>query len=162
MRKLLGAVSLVIASSAFALLGCAPDAVTSAAKLSKAKVWLHEVQFKIGKNMNNNSPVTVKVVIVHEDELYKQIGKLTAADFFQQEANLNADHGGEFEVFTAEVVPGQKNDPLAIEPSNVNSVGIWVFGRYATPGPHRQKVGTDRIIEVELLDKDFKVNTIKP
>lgn len=142
--------------------GCAPDAITSAAKLTQAKVWLQEVQFNVGKNMNNNAPVTVKVVIVHEDELYKKIGKLTAAQYFEQETSLNADHAGEFEVFTAEVVPGQRNEPLPIDPSNVNSVGIWVFARYATPGPHRQKVGTDRVVQLELLEKDFKIKTVKP
>ena len=151
-----------ILAAAGVMASCAPDAVTSAAKLSAAKVWLQEVQFNVAQNMNENAPVSVKIVIVHDADLDKKMGKLTASQYFEQEANLQADHAGQFEVFSAEVVPGQKNDPLPIDPSDVNAVGIWVFGRYATPGPHRQKVGTDRIVQLEMLRKDFKVKTIKP
>ncbi len=151
-----------VLTSAIVLASCAPDAVTSAATLSTAKVWLQEVQFNVAQNMNENAPVSVKVVIVHDADLYKKMGKLTASQYFDQEANLQADHAGQFEVFSAEIVPGQKNDPLPIEPSNVNAVGIWVFGRYASPGPHRQKIATDRIVQLEMLKKDFKVKTIKP
>jgi len=157
MKKILALVAAVMCASS-----CGPSAVASAAKLSAAKVWLQEVQFNIGKDMNDNAPVSVKVVIVHDDDLYKKMGKLTASQYFDQEANLQADHAGQFEVFSAEVVPGQKNDPMTIEPSNVEAVGIWVFGRYATPGPHRQKIGTDRIVMLDMLKKDFKVKTIKP
>ena len=127
-----------------------------------AKVWLHEVQFNVAKDMNNNAPVSVKIVIVYDNDLYKKMGKLTAAQFFEQEASLAADNAGKFEVFNAEIVPGQKNDPLLIEPKDTSGVGIWVFGRYATPGPHRQSIGTDRIVQLNLLKKDFKVATIKP
>lgn len=158
MKKL----TVVLALACSYLTSCTPDAVTSAAKLDKAKVWLEEVQFNPGKNMNNNSPVSVRVVVVHTDALYKKIGKLTAAQYFEQETGLKADHAGEFETFSYEVVPGQKNELLSIEVSDVNSVGTWVFCRYSTPGPHRQKVGTERIVELELLDKDFKLKTIKP
>ncbi|AIK95766.1 hypothetical protein [Candidatus Odyssella acanthamoebae] len=127
-----------------------------------AKVWLQEVQFNVAKDMNNNAPVSLKIVIVYDNDLYKKIGKLTAAQFFEQEASLASDNAGKFEVFNAEIVPGQKNDPLPIEPKDTTGVGIWVFGRYATPGPHRQSIGTDRIVQLNLLKKDFKVATIKP
>ncbi|MBX3458122.1 MAG: hypothetical protein KF820_07185 [Candidatus Paracaedibacteraceae bacterium] len=153
---------LSVLSATVIMASCTPDAVTSAASLSVAKVWLQEVQFNVAQNMNENAPVSVKVVIVHDADLYKKMGKLTAAQYFDQEANLQADHAGQFEVFSAEIVPGQKNDPLPVDPSDVNAVGIWVFGRYASPGPHRQKIGTDRIVQLEMLKKDFKVKTIKP
>lgn len=151
-----------ILAATVVMASCTPDAVTSAATLSVAKVWLQEVQFNVGQNMNDNAPVSVKVVIVHDADLYKKMGKLTASQYFEQEANLQADHAGQFEVFSAEVVPGQKNDPLPVDPSDVNAVGIWVFGRYASPGPHRQKIGTDRIVQLDMQKLDFKVKTIKP
>lgn len=157
MRQILG-----ILTASVVMASCAPDAVTSAAQLSAAKVWLQEVQFNVGKDMNGNAPVSVKVVVVHDADLYKKMGKLTAAQYFDQETGLQADHAGQFEVFSAEIVPGQKNDPLPIDIANVNAVGIWVFGRYSSPGPHRQKIATDRIIQLEMLKLDFKVKTIKP
>jgi type VI secretion system protein len=143
------------------LSGCSSD-IASAIKLSPAQVWLQEVQFKVGAQMNNNAPVSVRVVIAHNDEVLTELGKLTAAQYFEREATLKADHVGDCETVAAEIVPGQKNDPIHIELSNVNSVGALVFCRYSTPGPHRHRIGTDRIVRLELGKTDFSVTTIKP
>lgn len=145
---------------AFAFLGASFAGLSYAALT--AAVWLQEVQFTLEKNMNNNAPVKVHVLVVYDDGLLKQLKKMPAVDYFKQSEGIKKDYAGKLDVFVAEIVPGQKNDPLKIEPTNTNGLEALVFARYATPGAHRASVGTDRIVQVDLQEKDFKLVTIKP
>jgi type VI secretion system protein len=133
------------------------SAVKSAVSLEPTKVWLQRVYFQVDEKLNNDAPVTVDVVIVYADSLLKEIAKFTAAQYFEKKEQIRRDAGENAEIYTYELVPGQTLSPQTIKPNHVTGQGIIVFARYATPGDHRQAIGPDREVTLQMGVKDFKV-----
>ncbi len=152
--------------AALALSGCVPDAVVQAGKalfsMSGSKVWLQKVKFDQTDDVNNNAPVTVDVVLFYDKALFGKVMKLTADDYFKKKEQLLKDyHSEEIEVFSFDVVPGQRMPDQNIEMSHMSGVGCIVFAHYTTPGAHRVVVGPDDAILIELGKLDFKVQVVK-
>jgi type VI secretion system protein len=142
--------------------GCAPDAIVSAIKvmmgMEVAKVWLEEVKFKQEDNVNNNAPVTVDILIAYDKDTFAQLAKMPADKYFADKEQLKKDLYNHIEIFSFEVVPGQKLHDQTITPSKSTGVGCLIFAHYSTPGPHRAVAGPDRVILLELGKLDFKIS----
>ena len=138
--------------------GCADGAIMGAAKMEKAKIWLEKVNFKVAKNVNGNSPIAVRLVIVYDDGVLGEVSKMTADQFFEQESQLKKDHANDMDVVSWEVVPGQEMDSETINPTKAYGKGGFVFARYSTPDAHRESLADEQVITIHLDEKDFYIS----
>lgn len=139
----------------FPLGGCADGAIAGAIKMDQAKIWLEKVNFKIAKNVNGDSPVAVRLVIVYDDGLLGQVSGMTADQFFEAESQLRKDHANDMDVFPWEVVPGQEMDSESITMTKAYGKGGFVFARYSTPDAHRESLADEQEVTLHLDEKDF-------
>lgn len=105
---------------------------------------------------NRNSPVRVDVVVVRDEELAKEVGKLTSAAWFARKGQLILDHPRMLEVTSLEPVPGQ-----AVPWRRVRRTGkaqaAFVFADYRTDGSHRVRVDPYRWISIRLAEDSMAV-----
>jgi type VI secretion system protein len=147
------------------LSGCASDVVMSSIKsvlgFQPAKVWLEKVHFKAADNVNDSSPVTVHILIPYTADLLKDLMKIDADAYFQKANQIKIDNAGNLDVFSWDIIRGQRLNDVAITPSKLSGEGIVVFARYGTPGPHRAAIADDREVVISLERADFKVLPVK-
>lgn len=147
------------------LAGCGSDAVVSALKsvvsLQPAKVWIERINFSASDDVNDNSPVTVHVVIVYKPELLADLSKMDADAYFQKIEQIKLDNAGQIDVFVWDIIRGQHLNEIPITPSKVSGEGVLVFARYSSPGPHRVAIADDREVTIQLDKLDFKVIPVK-
>ncbi len=155
----------ILAFCSVVLAGCGGDAVVSAVKsaisLQPAKVWLEKVSFKASDDVNDTSPVTVNIVIPYKPDLMADLSKMDADTYFKKVDQIKSDNAGQIDVFSWDIIRGQRLDNVPITPSKVTGEGVLVFARYSSPGPHRIAVGDDKEIIIQLEKLDFKVIPVK-
>ncbi len=137
------------------------SAVKMAIKMEPTKVWLQKVYFEVDDQLNEDSPVTVNVVVLYDEKLLKMLAKYTADQYFKKLEQIKRDAGKNMDIFQWEIVPGQTLGPQPVKPNHVTGVGILVFARYSTSGDHRQAIGDDREVTIQMGEKDFKIVPIK-
>ena len=135
--------------------------IKSAMSLEQTKVWLQRIYFEVDEKLNNDSPVTVDVLIVYEQSLLDAIAKLNAFQYFSKKEQIQRDGGDNLQTYTFELVPGQTLAPQPIKLAHVTGKGILVFARYASSGDHRQAIGVDREVTIEMGRQDFKIVPVK-
>jgi type VI secretion system protein len=123
---------------------------------------------------NANNPIAVDLVRVADKDLAKEIGKLTAADWFQKKEQYLLDYPkpGELEVVDSrEWIPGQSVSPITIPVPGALPIAIpvkipvvapkpptmFVFANYFTPGPHRANLLPNKVTAIQLGVDDLKV-----
>lgn len=132
------------------------------------------VKINIVNAANANNPIAVDLVQVADKDLAKEIGKLTAADWFQKKEQYLLDYPkpGELEVVDSrEWIPGQSVSPITIPAPGSLPIAIpvkipvvapkaptmFVFANYFTPGPHRANLLPNKITTIQLGVDDLKV-----
>lgn len=130
------------------------------------------VQVNAAQAVNQNSPVALDVVLVYDENLLKELQKLTAKEWFEKRDQMSRDNpkGVAFDVWEWEVVPGHNVPPktlyvpvktMLIYPKAKIKAGV-VFANYATPGAHRAGLTPeDEDVVIYLLEKEFKVEPLK-
>ncbi len=155
----------ILALCSIVLVGCGADAVTSAIKsaisMQPAKVWLEKVHFKATDDVNDTSPVTVHIVVCYKPDLLADLVKMDADTYFQKADQIKTDNAGQIDVFSWDVIRGQRLNDQPITLSKVSGEGVLVFARYSSPGPHRIAVADDKEIIIQLEKLDFKVIPVK-
>lgn len=145
------------------LAGCgnSADALVSAVKkgmnFERSKVWIEKISFRADDNMNDQSPVTVNVVVVYDAALLAEVVKLDAQAYFQKADQLKVDNNGKMDVFSFDIMRGQRLLDQPISLSRMSGEGAVVFARYASPGPHRALLNDESAVVVELNKDDFKI-----
>ena len=153
---------LVGAMSAGVLLAsCSDGALAGAAKIDKAKIWLEKVKFKVNKEVNNNAPVSVDLVVAYDAEPLGKLASLTADQYFDGKDQLKKDFADKVDFFEWEIVPGQQKEDESISLTKAYGLGGFVFGRYSTPDAHRQTLADQHVIMVHLDKKDFYISKIE-
>lgn len=127
----------------------------------RAKVWLERISFIADENMNNSSPVTVHVVIIYKQELLDEIVKMEAADYFKKADQLKIDNAGQMDVFSFDLIRGQRLNNQEINPSKTSGVGAIIFARYAGPGPHKAVLNEESGVLVKLNKDDLAIEPLK-
>jgi type VI secretion system protein len=149
-------------SSIFAL---GSDAIMSAIKsgmsFQRSKVWLERVSFRASEDMNNSSPVTIHVVVVYNPDLLKSIASMDAYAYFQKSDQLKIDNAGQIDIFSFDLIRGQRLNNQEINPTKSSGEGVIIFARYTSPGPHRAALSDESAVLVELGKDDFRVTPIK-
>jgi type VI secretion system protein len=132
------------------------------------------VKINIVPSANANNPIAVDLVQVPDKDLAKEIGKLTAADWFQKKEQYFLDYPRPDQlkvVDSREWIPGQSVSPITITAPGAlpialpikipvvapKSPAMFVFANYFSPGPHRANILPNKITTIQLGLDDLKV-----
>ncbi len=107
---------------------------------------------------NNDTPVAVAVLVVYEDSVFRDLSKLSAAEWFEQAEQRMRDNPErtDFDLLSWEVMPGQRIKELNVELQGRPADGL-VFADYLSEGQHRNRFNPERRILVVLGKSDFAV-----
>ena len=96
------------------------------------------------------------VVLLYDSSLTDRFLQLTAAEWFLHREQLTRDFPNEIDVFSWEVVPGQRLSDLAVNRRTGTTAG-FVFARYATAAPNRLRLTDQSTVEVRLMRDSFSL-----
>lgn len=140
------------------------DMIGSAFKnmgMSGSKVWLEHVSFRASDDMNDQTPVTVHIVVVYDAALLADIVKLDASSYFEKIDQMKIDNAGKIDVFPFDLIRGQRLNDQTISPSKMSGEGVVIFARYSNSGPHRAVLSDEAAIIVDLGREDFRISPVK-
>ncbi|MDQ1558714.1 MAG: type secretion system protein [Pyrinomonadaceae bacterium] len=116
----------------------------------------------VSPQANNNNPVAVDLILVKDKKLFKEMMKVTAAEWFEKREQFRLDYPKETGLSAGswEWVPGQK---VVIEPLPLKfkSAGGLVFANYFTPGAHRAVIKPGKPFQLTLGPEDLTVKIEK-
>lgn len=135
----------------FLALGLASCTVEELPELEIASVSIYATP-----EANQNSAIAVDLVIVHNLELLKTIGKMSAAKYFSSVRQLLLDNPSLLDIWHWELVPGQMVAGFIPGQCTGAAYGAYVFANYLTPGDHRLKVAPEGIVNILLLRDDLR------
>lgn len=133
---------------------CVPKAIRPASKLV--------VKVNISPQVNNNNPVAVDLVLVQSKKLFKELMKISAAEWFEKKNQYRLDYPKEtgLNAGSWEWVPGQfvTLEPM---PYKYKVAGALVFANYLTPGAHRAVIDPGKTVVLTLGVEDLVVKPEK-
>lgn len=124
----------------FAML-CIGFAAGCSTPLFQPKIALRELAFEVAPGANDNSPFAVELVATSDDDLLKKLQALSAAQWFDAQANIKRDHPAlAFDYY--ELTPGQDMTLRPTKFTNKPGKGLLLFANYKTQGQHRLRLET--------------------
>lgn len=123
----------------------------------RSKVWIEKVSFRADPQMNDQSPVTVHLVIAYTPELLSEIVKMDSYKYFEKVDQLKVDNNGKIDVFSFDILVGQTLLDQPITMSKMSGEGAVIFARYSSPGPHRALLNEESSVVVELGKDDLRI-----
>lgn len=138
----------------FSLTACVPKVIRPASKLT--------VKVNISPQANNNNPVALDLVLVKNGKLFKELMKISAAEWFEKRKQYRLDYPKEIGLNAGswEWVPGQvvKIDPITFKDK---FAGGLVFANYFGPGAHRAVIDPTKPCVITLGPQDIVVTPDK-
>lgn len=120
------------------------------------------VTVRIDNNANQNNPVAVSLILVHDEALFAKLLEMPSKDWFDKRDQIKRDYreGESLDYWEWEWVPGQQVplQELALKPG---AVGGLVFANYLSPGAHRVRIVPSEDILIRLSEKEFTVEVLK-
>lgn len=135
--------------------------LASCSVIGPADVWLEKVKFRVAEDVNNNAPVGVHLLIIHDKDIYKKLIEMPADRYFSQASQLKRDFEGKVDLYKWELVPGQNLKDQDIAHSALGAVGILIFARYSSPGDHRISIADDKETLLILERSDFRATRLR-
>lgn len=137
--------------------------VKSALNFQSGKVWIERLRFKVDPNLNNNSPVTMNLIIVYRKDIMDELSKMTAFKYFNEINKIKRSYdSNSVKIFSFDIIPGQRMEDKNVLPERVSSaLGAFIFVRYSNDGEHRVQLGSEKFLLVQLGKLDFSVSEIK-
>ncbi|HJR08834.1 MAG TPA: hypothetical protein VJ842_16360 [Pyrinomonadaceae bacterium] len=132
------------------LTSCFPKVIRTTSKLM--------VKVNVTARANNNNPVALDLVLVKDKKLFKELMKISAAEWFEKRNQYRLDYPKELGLSAGswEWVPGQV---VTIEPIpfKYKVAGGLVFANYFTPGTHRAVIDASKPVVITLGAEDISV-----
>ncbi len=132
---------------------CGIAAKTRAAIKGDLKMYVN-----IAPKINSDNPLPVDVVWVYDEELLKELLKLSAKAWFEKKEQFKRDFPSNeaFEVWPWEWTPGQK---VAVQkiPIKAKSKGGIIFANYLIDGDHRARVDPAQDFQIDFSKESFSV-----
>ena len=136
------------------LTACFPKVIRSTNKLM--------LKVDVSARANNNNPVALDLVLVKDKKLFKELMKISAAEWFEKRNQYRLDYPKEIGLSAGswEWVPGQV---VTIEPIpfKFKVAGGLVFANYFTPGTHRAVIDAKKPFVITLGPEDISVKPEK-
>lgn len=107
---------------------------------------------------NNDSPIAVAVLVVYDDQVMRELSKLSASEWFEQSEQRQRDNPDmtDFDLLSWEIMPGQRIKELTLELQGREADGL-VFADYYSEGDHRTRFKPEDRILVVLGKTKFNV-----
>ncbi|MCP4702445.1 MAG: type VI secretion protein [Gammaproteobacteria bacterium] len=118
-------------------------------------VFTKVLTFKVDKNANQNNPIAMDLVVIHDKKLLAQVIKLSAREWFEQRSQLKLDYPSVLYTWEWEIVPGQNLSFYKLPENSEDAQAILVFANYQAPGPHRVRLDPYEAVVLRLLEKKF-------
>ena len=136
---------------------CGIAAKTRAAIKGDLKMYV-----SIAPKINKDSPIPVDVVWVYDEELLKELLKLSAKVWFEKKEQFKRDFPSDqaFEVWPWEWTPGQKVSVQKI-PIRAKSKGGIIFANYLKDGDHRARVDPAQDFQINFSEESFSIKEPK-
>ena len=120
------------------------------------------MKINIASDANNDNPVAFDLVLVTDQMLLEELGKISASEWFENRNQYRLDYPQEtgLRAGSWEFVPGQV---VVLEPITVKReiVGGIIFANYFTPGEHRTVIDPRKSFVVTLGAESFTVRLEK-
>lgn len=133
------------------------NTVPGASGESKLNLKVH-----VSPQANNNNPIAVDLVLVSDQNLFKELMKMPASEWFEKRNQIRLDYPKEkgLSAGSWEWVPGQvvQLDPMLVK---LEITGGLIFARYFTPGTHRARIDPRKMTVVNLGAEEFTVQIVK-
>ncbi|HYG10783.1 MAG TPA: hypothetical protein VD835_12605 [Pyrinomonadaceae bacterium] len=133
---------------------CVPKVIRSTSKLM--------VQVDVSPRANNNNPVALDLILVKDKKLFKELMKISAAEWFEKRSQYRLDYPKETGLSAGswEWVPGQvvQIDPITFKEK---FAGGLVFANYFTPGTHRAVIDPGKPVVIKLGAEEMSVTPAK-
>lgn len=107
---------------------------------------------------NSDSPVALAVLVVYEEDVMRELSRLSASQWFEQADQRLRDNPDfeDFDLVQWEVMPGQAVSEIDMQLQERASEGL-VFADYYAEGDHRIRFNTSKRIVIVLGPNDFDV-----
>lgn len=109
---------------------------------------------------NNNWPIDVDVVMVHDAKLLKQLTGMSAKNWFAKRTDMERTAPGKLQTVSWQWVPGQKVGSVVVRGTAVAD-GVVLFANYATKGDHRALLPHGGKLVIQFAAKDFELGPAK-
>ena len=121
------------------------------------------VEIRLSKDLNQNSPVAVDLVIIYDKKFLERIQELSARDWFISRAQFQRDYPNAFESHLWEWMPNKDNQGFQEQSLKVKvgAKGGVVFADYFAPGQHRAFFNPHKAIHLTLEDRQFSIEEQK-
>lgn len=115
-------------------------------------------EIQIDPHVNEDSPVSVELIVVFDAKLLDELLALDARTWFADREKVRRDHPEERDFVTKlwELVPGQAPVSASIS-FGAGARGAIVFANYASAGAHRQRLDPHQDVLIHLEANDFSV-----
>jgi type VI secretion system protein len=114
----------------------------------------------VASDVNGGNPVAVDLVLVTDETLLEELGKISASEWFKKRNQYRGAYLREIEVTSWEWVPAQapKLEPITVKPGIVGGI---IFADYSAPGQHRAVIDPLKSFVVSLGAESFTVRLEK-
>jgi len=125
--------------------------------IGSQKQNLKQICIIADKEVNNSSPVAIDVVIIRERKVFEILSNLRAGEWFNAKSDLLRQYQLRLAVYSWEIVPGQKIEPL--EPLDIQgeTVGALIFADYSGDKAYRADISGTKAVRVQLGVEDFSI-----
>jgi predicted component of type VI protein secretion system len=128
-----------------------------ASKSNNPLICLNKIDISLDSNANQDSAVSVDVLVVYKEELLSTIMKMTAKDYFASSMQIKRDYPDMVDIWHWELTPGQLVRDYPITQRSDRPEGAVIFADYFAPGDHRIRFAQQEHAHVRLKKYDFCV-----
>ena len=115
------------------------------------------IEIEVAQGANQDSPIAIDVVDIHDEQMVPLLLQMTAHDWFQKRNQIAQAFPTGFDLASFEVVPGQKGPSEEVPSKSKSAIAAFVFANYAADGTHRARIDALKHAFIELGSKDFSV-----
>ena len=117
-----------------------------------------EITFRVAKNLNDDFPVAVELIVLYDEGLDAELSALSSREWFEQRQQYLRDFSSrQLATFLWEWPPGQSAPPEKFSYRS-GALALLLFAGYSSPGEHRIRLDVpERPLMVLLDERDFRV-----
>lgn len=123
----------------------------------KPRIALNDLTFEVAPQANDSSPIAVELVVVSDEEVLKKLLTLSAAQWFEQNANLKRDYPQQLQSWYYEITPGQRMSFKPTEFSRQQGHGLLLFANYRGTGAYRLRLDVYSQATILFSDSEVRV-----
>lgn len=123
------------------------------------KIELDSLTLDVAERANDDTPIAVDFVAVHDPDLLKLLSEIPARQWFAERGQYERDYRQLFSVWRLELVPGQFRDVRDFPFAGDEAAGLLVFAGYNTPGAHRLRLNESGRVWLRFDSREMRLLT---